>query len=173
MQIVFSSEKSVDWGAVERQIEAAELGALQDAAKLAIAEGRANIAAAGFPARWQAALKSRVFPNKGGDPAALIFDTMPFAGVFERGAHIGGQPLLWLPIGDKAGVRSPRQYGGKLVSVNVRGKPPLLFDASNRELGPLFVGVRAVTIRKRFNLLSIFAKAAGKVAEFFEQRMKS
>ena len=45
---------------------------------------------------------------------------------------IAGRPLLWLPIEANlpAGVHSPKQYGRKLVSVNIAGKPPLLFDAS-------------------------------------------
>jgi hypothetical protein len=97
---------------------------------------------------------------------------MPFVGVFEKGAAIGGRPLLWLPIGDKPGVRSPRQYPGRLVSVNVRGKPPLLFDAAQRERGPLFVGVRSATIRKRLDLRRIFELAAGKVKDFYEERIK-
>ena len=64
---------------------------------------------------------------------------MPFASVFERGVTIGGHPLLWLPIEQNlpAKVKSPKQYGKRLISVNVAGKPPLLFDAANRLLGPL------------------------------------
>ena len=82
--------------------------------------------------------------------------------MFERGATISGRPLLWLPLERNLppGIHSPRQYGGKLVSVNVAGKPPLLFDAGKRELGPLFVGVSQVNIRKRFDLYRIFAQAA-------------
>jgi hypothetical protein len=59
-----------------------------------------------------------------------------------------------------------------LVSVNVAGKPPLLFDAARRELGPLFVGVRQVNIRKRFDLYRIFAQAAAQMQEFYNKRIK-
>jgi hypothetical protein len=175
MKFAFSAQEAAlqRWlNELEKKVAEAKAGAIQDSAALAIAEGRANIAGAGLPARWQQALRFKFFANKGGDPAALIFDVMPITRVFETGATIRGRPLLWLPIGDKAGVRSPRQYPGKLVSVNVRGKPPLLFDAAHRERGPLFVGVRQVTIRKRLDLFRIFKLAAGKVGEFFEQRMK-
>lgn len=176
MKLVFSAQE----GAldqlledIEKQIYEAKAGAVQDAAALAIAEGRANVAGAGFPARWQEAVRSRFYPNKqSGDPAAIVFDVIPFAGVFETGATIRGRPLLWLPLGDKAGVRSPRQYPGKLVSVNVRGKPPLLFDAAKREVGPLFVGVRTVTLRRRLDIARIFKLAAARVGEFYEQRIK-
>jgi Family of unknown function (DUF6441) len=178
MKLVFSAQE----GALERllediarQIDEAKAGAVQDAAALAVREGRANIASAGFSRRWQAALDSKFFPNKDtGNPAALIFDRIPFAGVFERGARIGGHPLLWLPIEKNlpAGIHSPRAYGGRLVSVNVAGKPPLLFDAGKRELGPLFVGVSQVNIRKRFDLYRIFARAADRLQEFYEKRIK-
>jgi hypothetical protein len=177
MNLVFSAQEGamrqlVD--EIESQIEDAAAGAVQEAADLAVAQGRANIAAAGFPASWQAGLKSKFFPNEGGDPAALIFDTTPFAGVFERGATIAGRPLLWLPLERNlpAGIHTPRAYGGKLVSVNVAGKPPLLFDAAKRELGPLFVGVRQVNIRKRFDLYRIFAQAAAQMQEFYNKRIK-
>ena len=178
MKFVFSQQESAFdrlIEEVESRMDAAEAGAVQDVADLAVQQGRANIASAGFPARWQAALQSKFYANKDtGNPAALIFDTIPFAGVFERGATIAGRPLLWLPLERNlpAGIKSPRQYGGKLVSVNVAGKPPLLFDAGNRKLGPLFVGVSQVTIRKRFDLYRIFAQAAARMGEFYEKRIK-
>ena len=71
------------------------------------------------------------------------------------------------------GVHSPKAYGRKLVSVNIAGKPPLLFDAVNRLRGPLFVGVRSVDIRKRFDLYAdLYAAAAARVGEFYEKRIK-
>jgi hypothetical protein len=157
---------------IARQVAEAKAGAVQDAANEAVKNGRANIASAGFSGSWQTALKSEFFP--GDKPSALISLRKPFAGVFERGVTISGRPLLWLPIEKNlpAGIKSPRQYGRKLVSVNVAGKPPLLFDAGQRERGPLFVGVRQVSIRKRFDLYRIFARAAERMREFFERRMK-
>jgi hypothetical protein len=159
---------------IEREINEARSGAVQDAADLAVKEGRANIASAGFSPRWQKALTSRFYPNEGKDPAALIFHRIPFAGVFERGVTISGRPLLWLPIEQNLppGIHSPSQYGKKLVSVNVAGKPPLLFDAFNRLRGPLFFGTRSVDIRKRFDLYAIFQRAADRMREFYEQRIK-
>jgi hypothetical protein len=178
VKLVFSARESVldellkD---IERQIAEAREGAVQDAAKMAVSEGRANISSAGFSSRWQKALVSNFYPNKDtGDPAALIHHRIPFAGVFERGIRISGRPLLWLPIEQNLppGVRSPKQYGRKLVSVNIAGKPPLLFDAFNRLRGPLFFGTRSVDIRKRFDLYRIFARAAEKMREFYEKRIK-
>ena len=177
MKLVFSSqeaalEKMLD--EIQQQIDAARMGAVRDAANVAIRKGRANIASAGFPKRWQNALVYAFYPNEGKDPAALIFDKLPYASVFEFGATIRGRPLLWLPIEQNLphGVHSPKQYGRQLVSVNIAGKRPLMFDKFNRLRGPLFVGVSSVEIRKRFNLMQIFAAAAARVGKFYEKRLK-
>jgi hypothetical protein len=177
VNLVFSAQESAIaqlLEEIEREINEAKSGAVRDAAALAVKEGRANIASAGFSSRWQKALTSNFYPNEGKDPAALIFHRMPFAGVFERGITISGRPLLWLPIEQNLppGIHSPSQYGKKLVSVNIAGKPPLLFDAFNRLRGPLFFGTRSVDIRKRFDLFRIFERAAEKMREFYEQRIK-
>ena len=177
MKLVFSAQEGIldEWiKQAEDKIDAAAAGAVEDVAKLAVKEGRENIAAAGFPLRWQQALTYNFYPNEGGNPAALIFHQIPYAGVFETGMTIQGKPLLWLPIEANlpAGVQSPKKYGRKLVSVNIAGKPPLLFDAVNRLLGPLFVGVRSVDIRKRFDLYRIYAAAAARLGEFYEKRIK-
>lgn len=176
MKLVFSAQEgALDklLEEIEQQINAARQGAVQDAANMAVREGRANIAAAGFSRRWQNALKYNFYPNEGDDPAAVLFDKIPFAGVFEFGAHIAGRPLLWLPIEDNLpqGVHSPKQYGRPLASVNIAGKPPLMFDKFDRTRGPLFVGVRSVDIRKRFDLMRIFAAAVDRLQEFYQRRL--
>lgn len=178
MKFNFSAQETVFEKAleqIERRITAAKEAAVQDAAALAVQEGRADIADAGFSARWQDALRSIFYPNKEtGDPAALIFHRFPFAVVFERGVTIGGHPLLWLPIEANLppGVHSPREFGRRLVSVNVAGKPPLLFDPADRTRGPLFFGTRSVTIRQRFHLHRIFERVAERLRDFYEQKVK-
>jgi hypothetical protein len=177
MKLVFSvQEAGFDQASeeIKDEILKAAAGAVDDAAQLAVTQGRANIASAGFPTRWQNALAYAT--DKGADPSspsATIFDRIGFASVFETGKTIGGKPLLWLPIESNlgTGVKSPKKYGKKLVSVNVAGKPPLLFDASDRKRGPLFVGVSQVNIRKRFDLRRIFTEAAGQMGEFYQKRL--
>lgn len=175
MKFVFSADES----AIEKLLEEikakvyeASAGAVQDAAKVAVAEGNANISQAGFSRLKKSTVGSKFYPNEGGDPASLVFYTWSLAQIFERGATISGKPLLWLPVGNKAGVKSPRKYRRKLVSVNIPGKPPLLFDPANRQLGPLFFGTPEATVRKRLDLRRIFKAAAERVREFYEQRMK-
>src|SRR4029079_3825172 len=67
-------------------------------------------------------------------PAAFIYHKIRYAGVFEEGAVIGGQPLLWLPLPTvplrRGRPMTPSQYArsvGPLVSVQRPGSPPLLF----------------------------------------------
>jgi hypothetical protein len=174
LKFIFSQEQSTIAALEEfkRRTYEAQVGAVKEAADLAVKEGQENVTSAGFSKSRQ--VKSKFYPNVGSDPAALVYFAMPFVHVFERGANISGHPLLWLPIEQNlpSGITSPKQYGKKLISVNVAGKPPLLFDARNRLLGPLFVGIKTVTIRKRLDLKRIFFSAAAQVLEFFEQRIK-
>ena len=186
MKLVFSAQEGALeklFDEIEDQISDAAAGAVQDAAREAVKEGRANIASAGFSfsgqkgfsaSKWQQGFRYKFYPNKGGDPAALIYHKIGLASVFERGIKISGQPLLWLPIERNLprNVKSPRQYGGKLVSVNIAGRAPLMFDAVDRRRGPLFIGVRSADIRKRFDLYRIIAAAAEHMREFYEQRIK-
>ena len=177
MKLVFSAQEAALEQLLDdfaQEIKQASAGAVQDAANLAVMQGRANIASAGFSRRWEFGLTRIFYPTEAGDPAARVFHHMALAGVFERGVTIAGRPLLWLPIEKNlpGGVRSPRKYGRELVSVNVAGKPPLLFDKFDRQRGPLFVGVRTATIRKRFDLMRIFSEAADRLGEFFERRIK-
>jgi len=62
--------------------------------------GDAGIAAGGLSRKWQNALRVNIYPPQGDSmhPAAFVYHKIRYAGVFEDGAVIGGQPLLWLPL---------------------------------------------------------------------------
>src|ERR1700745_2725921 len=84
-------------GSLQRPLAKAATAALRDAGEIAKSNGRASIAAAGFSRKWQNALRVNIYPPQGDSlrPAAFIFHKIRYAGVFEEGAVIGGQPLLW------------------------------------------------------------------------------
>ena len=174
MRFTFSQQESALAATEElkRKFYEAQVGAVKEAADLAVKEGQQNVASAGFSRPRQ--VKSKFYPNVCSDPAALVYFAMPFAHVFERGATISGSPLLWLPIEQNlpANIKSPKQYGKKLVSVNVAGKPPLLFDEHNRLRGPLFFGTKSATVQKRLDLKRIFFSAGERLFDLFEQRIK-
>ena len=178
MKFVFSADESVlgqELDDIGERIRKAQEAAIKATADEMVKQGRANIAAAGFPReKWQLGLKSKFYPNEGGDPAALVYHKINFAGVFETGVTIAGRPLLWVKIRENlpSNVHSPKQYLRPMVSVNVPGKPPLLFDKFDRARGPLFVGVRSVTLAKRFDLYRIFERIADQMHRLYQQQFK-
>jgi hypothetical protein len=178
---------------IQRPIAKAATAAVREAGEVAKRNGRASIAAAGFSRKWQNALRVNIYPPQGDSlrPAAFVFHKIRYAGVFEDGAVIGGQPLLWLPL---AGVplrrgrpMTPAQYArsvGPLVSVERPGKPPLLFakprvtrrgrrgDASG-ERKPLYVGLPSVAIAKRFDIKGAAQKAAAQLPTLYAKNLKA
>jgi hypothetical protein len=121
----------------EKPIARAATAAVREAAELAKARGRANIAAAGFSRKWQNALRSKVYPPNRDSTraAALVYHKIQYAHVFEEGAIIHGKPLLWLPLPNaplgRGGRRiSPAQFqqqvGMPLYTIRRPGKPPML-----------------------------------------------
>src|SRR3954453_19221142 len=85
---------------IERPLAKAATAAVREAGEIAKRDGRASIAAAGFSRKWQNALRVNIYPLQGDSlrPAAFIFHKIRYAGVFEQGAVIAGQPFLWLPL---------------------------------------------------------------------------
>lgn len=181
MKFVVTRDDDWELKELKRGIMFALEDAVQDTAELAVQLGRSHIAARGFPASWGRGVKYKFYRNRdSGSPAAVVYaykatskDRVGLIAVFERGVHIAGRPLLWLPVEKNLprSVRSPQEYPGKLVSVNVAGKAPMLFDPNNRLRGPLFVGVRSVNIRKRLDLVRVWTQASEHLPEFLERRL--
>ena len=123
-----------------RDHESAASLAIEEAAAGIKAEGRAQIRAGGFSPRFATALRVDVYPARGkvsGNAAAHIYHQVPHAEVFEEGATILGQPLLWLPLpnvpqrlfGLPGKPMTPENFNqeiGDLESVNRPGRAPLL-----------------------------------------------
>jgi hypothetical protein len=172
-------------------IARAATGAIRDAAAEITTQGRSNIAAAGFPRGFQNALRVEVYPRAGVAAGAALYvhHTIPYAGVFERGADIKGKPLLWIPLpGTPARIGgrrlTPRAYIqaiGPLSSLRSRKGLPILAGPisgragtkitlgklrrgsrgeGNVTLQPIFIGVPSIHIRQRFGLQEIFNRAA-------------
>jgi Family of unknown function (DUF6441) len=160
--------------------------------------GRASIAGAGFSAKWQNALRVKYYPPSGDSlsPAAFIYHKIDYANVFEEGATIAGKPYLWIAIsgavppssGRSDHPMTPAEYQeriGPLVAVEVAGRPPMLFDKYVRvgdrrsrraqragdQRKPLYVGVPAVDIAKRFDIAGAAKHAADDLPQLYEQAM--
>ncbi len=152
---------------------------MKDAAALIQSRGKRNIASAGFGARWQNSLQTRVST----DPLSLlVFDRIPYFGVFEDGGPIVGHPLLWVPLptvprGVGGRPLTPKaaaaRYGG-LVSINRPGHKPLLaakIGGRHARSVPLFVGVERINEKKRFNINAIIDEVAASIPDLFEQNL--
>lgn len=180
---------------------------LQEAAQKAIAaageivkqEGRAEIAAAGLGAGFVKAFRVDIYPKGRNslNATAHIYHKIPYAGVFEEGATIRGNPRLWLAL-----PSTPQRYGrkpmtpelfaksiGPLSFVKRPGKRPLLvakakkgknmtkislarFRAGGKGEGPfmsvpVFVGLDTVSIRKRLNITRIVRNARERLPELY------
>jgi hypothetical protein len=119
---------------VREQIAVAATLAIRDTGRNAQIAGRADILAAGLGNRFANALRLKFFPDRKPsiNAAAWLYSKIPYAGVFETGATIRGNPRLWLPTDNvpsrRGGHRvTPRFYAqniGRLIFV--RGDPPLL-----------------------------------------------
>lgn len=155
----------------------AATAAVDHATKLAVVGGQLSIAAAGFPARWQKGLRGRLNNVGSLKVQGVITHRFGFAGIFEEGGTIKGKPFLYLPIEDNLprGKRRPKAFAGKLVSARNRGdKPPILLGPGKFGLGrvPLFVGVKSVTIKKRWDIAGAVRKAAARLGEFYFQNLR-
>jgi Family of unknown function (DUF6441) len=173
--------------------------AVRGAGDMAKSFARASIAAAGFSAKWQNALRVRYYPASGDSlsPAAFVYDKIDYSGVFEEGATISGKPYLWIALPGAVPSSSrrsdhpmpPSEYQdriGPLVCVEVPGKPPMLFDqyvkvADRRsrrakragdQRVPRYVGVTTVQIKKQFDIKGAVQRARAALAGLYDQAMK-
>jgi hypothetical protein len=163
----------------EHPVAAAAVAALRETASEAVDDGRKDIAAAGpgfRHAQWVSGLRFRMLgATKDGEPSldakAIISHQYGIAGVFEYGATIHGKPLLWIPT--KHGAPTPGKSGKTLVSATVRGQP-MLFDASDHDphRKPLYIGVRSVTIPKKFHITQIAEQHAAQIEQAFIKNFK-
>lgn len=221
MKLDYKSDKE-RWKAAARSIQGTIAGAaraaFQDLAKQVQSAGRAEIARSGLSRRFQTGFRTYVFPRRAGGSGELTmrgFHSIGFANVFERGARIGGRPLLWIPLPTApAKINGRRTTAGEYVrsigplhSINRPGRAPLLAGYAMRatpgrrvsvaqlrtgqrnvrrrqaraafggRLGkrpvsvPLFVGVRAATIRDRLNISSIYERARRDLPALYAKRL--
>jgi hypothetical protein len=121
---------------LEKPIAETATAAMDEVLRIVKSEGRASIASAGFSRRWQNTLRVDRYPKKKNSMSAAVYvhHRIPYAGVFEEGATIRGNPLMWvrLPTTPKkvAGVpMTPLNYElnvGDLVSFKSKTGTPLL-----------------------------------------------
>lgn len=128
-------------------------------------------------------------------PYATVFEE----GATIRGKPLLWLPLPNVPLGRGGKPLTPKQYIsriGPLASIKRPGKRPLLVGKGSRrtilratekvtrlrkgavsrglrkESVPLFVGMEQVRIPKKFNIIAIAQRAAGRLGEFYVKNLK-
>lgn len=131
--------------------------AVKQATQQAWRKGQTNIASAGLGQRWVKSFKHRFYANNGIDAAGIVYSTINFSVVFERGATIHGAPILWIPL-----QTTPKKLGSKrmtakrfgeqiahLFKIQINGKPYLaakIFVSKRVAAGPVPI-MSATTLR--------------------------
>jgi len=155
-QIKFTLPKpdfAVELAGLAERLQRAISATVNMIASMLLAEGRADISAAGnFGQRWTDGLHVTQ-QGSGGNMKLFFTHDIPYATIFETGGTIQGKPLLWIPLSgtDAAGVRASAFPGG-LFSARYPRKsgPPLLFSIADKK--PRYFGVESVTIPQKFHL---------------------
>jgi hypothetical protein len=138
-----------------------------------LAQGRADMAGAGnFSSdRWQSGLVAA--EDVGPDRSTLtISHLVPYWRVFEFGAVIKGNPLLWIPLSfsDAVGIMA-RDYAGGLFRVDRKsGGAPLLLSIQDKK--PKYFGKESVTIPKKFHLRQIMRGVWANFRSVFNSHLK-
>lgn len=134
---------------------------------------RANIAASGnFGERWTAGLHVTVEnPGAIGNMKLAMSHDIPYAGIFEDGGTIEGNPLLWIPISgtDAEGIEA-KNYGD-MFSVTREGKSPLLFSMADKL--PKYFGIEEVTIPQKWHLRDIQLSVMANFRQTFDAEFKA
>ncbi len=183
--------------AKQQRIAGAATAAMKDVTTKAKLDGRATIAAAGFSTKWQNALQSRVYPDKGTsiNAAGIVYHKIRYSAIFEHGGKISGKPFLWLPTenvpaGARLGGRlTPEKFiarFGALTFIPARnGHPPLLGFQKLTKRGKtakrgegagqftiMFIGIPAVNIPKKFGVVDAVKRDARHLEERYRQHVK-
>lgn len=132
------AEKFAD---LKKPIAQAAMEAMVEVRDTVKAQGRAAIAAAGFSKKWQNALRAdyypggpKAHPRPSTHPAVFVHHNIQYADVFEEGATIHGNPMVWVPLqgtpvsagGKRLTPARMEQNGIKLVSFMSSDGLPLL-----------------------------------------------
>jgi hypothetical protein len=152
-------------------VKGAMRAAADEAADEIVASGRADMASAGNfgSARWQQGLHSMVQAFDNGNVRVDIMHDVPYFRVFQYGAVIHGNPLLWIPLSfasEAQGVRA-RDFPGRLFRVDRKsGAAPLLLSADDKQ--PKYFGKESVRIPKKFHIIEIARTVSRKLGALYK-----
>lgn len=153
----------------DRQVVAINAAAKRAAEEIE-AEGRSNIKAGGNfgSARWQSGFRAFVSRTSRLNIRIRVTHAVSYWRVFEYGARIFGNPLLWIPLSFGDATGRARDFPGRLFRVNRKGKAPLLMD----ENGPQYVGKTSVRIPRKWRLRDVVRRVQKKIGRYYKEAMR-
>jgi hypothetical protein len=156
---------------LRKRVQAASTSSSEQLAEVIISEGRADIARAGrFGSAWTSGFTYEITGESGKTRSIVFHHSNPLWRVFQSGAKVQGEPLLWIPV--DPGMPRARDFPGRLFQVKRRGKrdTPLLMSADDKQVK--YIGVKKFIIRRKFHLLKIIRDETKKLKDFFRDEMK-
>jgi hypothetical protein len=119
----------------EKIMAKAATQAMRDVGKLAVKNGRAVMAGAGFSTEFQRMLRVINKPASGYvlNPSEYIHSLVNYADVFEKGKTITGSPFLWLPL-----PNVPPNPGSGVMFGGIVGRAHMTPSQYVRKVGPLY-----------------------------------
>ncbi len=135
-------------------------------------EGRADIAAAGrFTGAWISGFTYDISGEDGKSTTIVFHHSKRLWRIFQKGATIKGDPLLWIPV--EPGGPPASKFSGRLFQVKRLKKrdTPLLMSADDKQVK--YIGVKKVIIRRKFHLLRIIRDEASKMRQQLRDGMKN
>jgi hypothetical protein len=154
---------------VKRWPERAEKAAaatVRDVADNIKEAGDQDIQSAGrFGSRWTDSFHADV-AGSSSKMTVNVFSTISYFSVFEYGATIKGQPLLWIPLSfsNAVGIRA-RDYGPLFRVDRKSGGAPLLLSYDDRQ--PKYSGHESVNIPQKFHIRQICRSEAGQIPSIY------
>jgi hypothetical protein len=183
---------ALDWevafnASLRRRISTAAWLALQDVGTQVDILGRIAIKRGGFGPKWQSAWKSKVYPSDKPSIDAALYTRhkVPYAGIFETGGTVKGNPLMWIPtrnvpvLGGRLRKMTPARFAKTIGPLSGprrtpgSNRTPVLFGRlpGSKKRVPMFIGVRSVFQKKRFNVGAAVVSAASKFPRYYERRL--
>lgn len=143
------------------------------AASMMKEKGDADIRGSGdFGERWTNGLHVVVDGTDTANNMRIsMYHDISYAGIFESGGTINGNPLLWIPLegSDAAGIEASN-YPGGLFSAKSSSGTPLLFSMADKE--PKYFGIEAVTIPRKWHLREIQKTVMKEFKNYFHEAFK-
>jgi hypothetical protein len=157
---------------LQQRVRGAVTASAQQFADNVLREGRADIAAAGrFTGAWISGFTYDISGEAGKSTTIVFHHSKRLWRIFQKGATIRGDPLLWIPV--EPGGPPASKFPGRLFQVKrlKKSDTPLLMSADDKQVK--YIGVKKVIIRRKFHLLRIIREEASKMRQQLRDGMKN